>query len=136
MKMAVIIGVCHMTFGLFLQAANHISRRDMVGLFFEFLPQLAFLMCTFGYMIGIVIYKWCVLWPHEALAPNLIQTMIQVGSLISSHVVFKCLFLLFLAFAHVSNLIEMIIQNVHFRSVVLSCSHLLCHPICASLPFA
>ena len=83
MKMAVILGVTQMTFGLFLLASNHFYFNDKLGLYFEFIPRFVFLMCTFGYMDFMIIYKWCTDWltfgfGNQRDPPNLIQSMINM----------------------------------------------------------
>mmetsp|Transcript_18067 Transcript_18067/g.27098 ORF Transcript_18067/g.27098 Transcript_18067/m.27098 type:complete len:862 (-) Transcript_18067:165-2750(-) len=79
MKLSVILGVTQMTFGISLGALNHIREKDWLGLYFEWIPRMLFMICTFGYMIGIIIYKWCVDWDTSPRAPpNLIQTMIKM----------------------------------------------------------
>jgi V-type H+-transporting ATPase subunit a len=80
MKMSVTIGVSHMTFGLMLSLANHLYRSDTLSIITEFIPQLVFLMSTFGYMIFMIVYKFCVDWQTvgTGAAPNLIQTMITM----------------------------------------------------------
>ena len=83
MKMAVILGVTQMTFGLFLLASNHFYFNDKLGLYFEFIPRFVFLMCTFGYMDFMIVYKWCTDWitfgyGNQRDPPNLIQSMINM----------------------------------------------------------
>jgi len=79
MKLSVIIGVSQMTFGIFLGCLNHLQFRDWISLVFEWIPQMTFMLCTFFYMISIIVYKWSVDWVGEGLpAPNLIQTMIKM----------------------------------------------------------
>lgn len=78
MKMSVVVGVCHMMLGLALGAANHLHFRDWPSLALEFVPQVLFLASTFGYMIALVLYKWCQAWPGGQ-APSVLQTMIQFG---------------------------------------------------------
>jgi vacuolar-type H+-ATPase subunit I/STV1 len=67
-----------MSFGLCLQLSNHVYNRDMLGVFFEFVPQFLFLFCTFGYMIILILIKLTTDWtqPGSISPPNLIQTMI------------------------------------------------------------
>lgn len=76
MKMSVILGVAQMIFGVCLSACNHIYFKDKISLYFEFIPQLLFLVCTFGYMCLMIVMKWCMFWSNTFVAPNLIQTMI------------------------------------------------------------
>jgi len=79
MKLSVILGVTQMTFGIFLGSLNHVYENDYLGLVFEWIPRMLFMCCTFGYMIGIIIYKWTIDWSHsEKAPPNLIQTMIKM----------------------------------------------------------
>lgn len=90
MKIAVIIGVVHMTAGVFLKAANAIHFRSWLDFFFEFVPQLTFLLLLFGYMDFLIIYKWNVdwgLWPSQA--PSIITTMINLPLLLG-HTVNIC----------------------------------------------
>lgn len=62
MKISVIIGVVHMTLGVFIKASNSIYFGKYMDFFFEFIPQLAFLLTLFGYMDFLIIYKWLVNW--------------------------------------------------------------------------
>lgn len=45
---------------------------------FEFIPRLIFILCTFGYMVFIIIFKMCLPWGEGTTPPLLIQTMIQM----------------------------------------------------------
>lgn len=78
MKLAVTLGVTQMTFGIILGAFNDIYFKDNLAIFFEFIPRLIFIMCTFGYMVFIIIFKMCVEWGEGSTPPLLIQTMIQM----------------------------------------------------------
>jgi V-type H+-transporting ATPase subunit a len=79
MKIAVIIGVVHMTSGVLLKASNAIFFRNWLDFFFEFVPQLAFLVLLFGYMDFLIIYKWNVDWGlYSNSAPSIITTMINI----------------------------------------------------------
>uniref|UniRef100_A0A1A8IUZ8 V-type proton ATPase subunit a n=1 Tax=Nothobranchius kuhntae TaxID=321403 RepID=A0A1A8IUZ8_NOTKU len=60
MKMSVILGIIHMTFGVILSSYNHIYFRKKYNLYLVFLPQLLFLMCLFGYLVFMIVYKWLV----------------------------------------------------------------------------
>jgi len=79
MKLAVTLGVIHMCFGITLGVFNHLHFKKPLSIYFEFIPQLTFMLCTFGYMIFLIIYKMCVDWTMvDHPAPNLIQTMIEM----------------------------------------------------------
>ena len=54
MKMAVILGVCHMLFGIVLSLFNFLYFNDKLAVWWEFVPKLVFMLSTFGYMIWMV----------------------------------------------------------------------------------
>jgi len=77
MKLSVTLGVVQMTFGIALSAFNHSYNKDKRAMMFEFIPRMVFMLATFGYMIFLIVYKFCVDWEHSSSpAPNLVQTMI------------------------------------------------------------
>jgi len=80
MKLSVIIGVTQMTYGLFLKLSNHVQEGDMISIFFEFVPQLIFMMAFFGYMCFLIIFKWCIDWQTSTLpaTPSLITVLIKM----------------------------------------------------------
>ncbi|KAK2814952.1 hypothetical protein Q7C36_023218 [Tachysurus vachellii] len=59
MKMALIIGVCHMTFGLTLSIVNYIHFRNLQNVLLRFVPELIFLLSLFGYLVFLIVFKWC-----------------------------------------------------------------------------
>eukprot|EP00906_Rhabdomonas_costata_P025020 RCo035855 len=79
MKMAVILGVAQMIWGLVLQLLNHIYFKDFKHIWFCWIPEVLFLSCTFGYMDIMIIVKWLVDWPTRMLngmtPPSLLETM-------------------------------------------------------------
>jgi len=89
MKFSVIFGVAHMLVGLCLKASNAIHfHRGKPGpnldLWFEALPQIAFMLLLFGYMDFLIIYKWALPWGNECdrswgcQPPSLITTLISM----------------------------------------------------------
>uniref|UniRef100_A0A8B9JSI6 V-type proton ATPase subunit a n=1 Tax=Astyanax mexicanus TaxID=7994 RepID=A0A8B9JSI6_ASTMX len=58
MKMSVIIGVVHMSFGVVLSVFNYLHFRQKFKLYLLFLPELLFLLCLFGYLVFMIFYKW------------------------------------------------------------------------------
>ncbi|RXN32051.1 V-type proton ATPase 116 kDa subunit a-like protein [Labeo rohita] len=58
MKMSVIVGIIHMTFGVILGVFNHLHFRRTFNLYLILIPELLFLLCLFGYLVFMIIYKW------------------------------------------------------------------------------
>lgn len=58
MKLSVIAGVIQMIVGIILKGTNAIEYRNMVDFVFEFIPELIFMFCTFGYMTLCIFIKW------------------------------------------------------------------------------
>jgi len=71
-----------MSLGIFISALNAIHFRKLYNFLFEFIPQVLFLGCTFGYMCFLIIYKWCINWPlttsYPLGPPNLLNVMINM----------------------------------------------------------
>uniref|UniRef100_A0AAY4AA88 V-type proton ATPase subunit a n=1 Tax=Denticeps clupeoides TaxID=299321 RepID=A0AAY4AA88_9TELE len=79
MKMSVIIGVIHMTFGVVLSVFNHLHFRQMYKLYLLFLPELLFLLCLFGYLIFMIFYKWLAFSVQESYsAPSILIHFINM----------------------------------------------------------
>lgn len=78
MKLAIVLGVTQMCFGICLGLFNNLYFKDYAGVLFEFIPRITFMVCTFGYMAILIIFKWCTDWSDYPSpgAPNLVQTMI------------------------------------------------------------
>lgn len=60
MKISVIIGVIHMTFGIVLKAVNSVHFKKNLDLYFEFIPQIIFMVLMFGYMDFLIVFKWTI----------------------------------------------------------------------------
>eukprot|EP00759_Apiculatamorpha_spiralis_P023515 PhF_6_TR27180/c1_g1_i1/m.39868/K02154/ATPeV0A, ATP6N; V-type H+-transporting ATPase subunit a len=75
MKCAIIIGVIQMLAGLVMSLMNHLYFKDYKHIWFGFIPEVIFLMCTFGYMAIIIVVKWCSNFPATHDAPSLLETM-------------------------------------------------------------
>ncbi|KAM9795221.1 T cell immune regulator 1, ATPase H+ transporting V0 subunit a3b [Neosynchiropus ocellatus] len=79
MKMSVIIGVIHMTFGVCLSLFNYIHFRQYSSIFFVLIPQLIFMLCLFGYLVFMVIYKWIAFTPSMSkAAPSILIHFIDM----------------------------------------------------------
>lgn len=58
MKLSIILGISQMTLGVLLSLVNQVYFRRPLDVFVEFIPSLFFLLCLFGYLVGMIFYKW------------------------------------------------------------------------------
>uniref|UniRef100_A0A7N6B8I7 V-type proton ATPase subunit a n=1 Tax=Anabas testudineus TaxID=64144 RepID=A0A7N6B8I7_ANATE len=73
MKMSVIIGIIHMTFGVSLSFFNYCK------VFFVLIPELFFMLCLFGYLVFMVVYKWIAYTPAQSkIAPSILIHFIDM----------------------------------------------------------
>ncbi|XP_051992982.1 V-type proton ATPase 116 kDa subunit a 3 [Xyrauchen texanus] len=66
MKMSIIIGVVHMTFGVCLSFFNYMYSGDMSSVFLVLIPELVFMLCLFGYLVFMVVFKWIAFGPQDS----------------------------------------------------------------------
>jgi len=84
MKISLIFGIIHMSFGVMLSLWNKISNRQYAHILLEFLPQLIFLLGIFGYLVLMIFIKWIYYGANyqepfsEHCAPNLLITFINM----------------------------------------------------------
>ncbi|XP_010774959.1 V-type proton ATPase 116 kDa subunit a isoform 2 [Notothenia coriiceps] len=79
MKMSVILGIIHMSFGVILSTYNHLHFKKKYNLYLVFLPELLFLLCLFGYLAFMIIYKWLVFTAKDSrLAPSILIHFINM----------------------------------------------------------
>uniref|UniRef100_A0A672QNS8 V-type proton ATPase subunit a n=1 Tax=Sinocyclocheilus grahami TaxID=75366 RepID=A0A672QNS8_SINGR len=79
MKMSVIIGVIHMSFGVVLSVFNHLHFRQKFKIYLLFLPELLFLLCLFGYLVFMIFYKWLAFSVRDSqLAPSILIHFINM----------------------------------------------------------
>lgn len=66
MKMSVIIGIAHMTWGIILRGVNSYYNQGF-GLDFccEFIPMIIFDIGLFGYMVVLIFLKWAINWEER-----------------------------------------------------------------------
>ncbi|CAD8048174.1 unnamed protein product [Paramecium sonneborni] len=77
MKLSIIIAFFHMLLGITLGGLNYLFLQDWLRLYCKFIPQLLFLVCTIGYMVFLIIYKWLTHFEPQN-APSIITTMISM----------------------------------------------------------
>ncbi|OZJ02430.1 hypothetical protein BZG36_04462 [Bifiguratus adelaidae] len=85
MKQAVILGVLQMLFGIFLCIPNHNSQGQPEYVLVETLPEITFLTSLFGYLVGLIIFKWLVDWKAKGQNPPsllnvFLEMMLRFGS--------------------------------------------------------
>jgi V-type H+-transporting ATPase subunit a len=76
MKLSVLVGVCQMFLGVCLRFSNAIHFKSFTDFFCECCPMVIFLICFFGYMDWMIIYKWVM---PPTTNPSLINSMISMG---------------------------------------------------------
>lgn len=71
-----------MVLGILMKGVNNIHFRDPIAFFFEFLPQLVFMLASFGYMVFCIIFKWFQDYSEDPdKAPSIISLFINFVSI-------------------------------------------------------
>jgi len=84
MKISLIFGVIHMTFGVLMSLWNKLSKKQYASILLEFFPQIIFLLGIFGYLVTMIFIKWVLYGANlpdpmsEHCAPNLLITFINM----------------------------------------------------------
>ncbi|XP_059974790.1 V-type proton ATPase 116 kDa subunit a 2 isoform X2 [Mesoplodon densirostris] len=79
MKMSVILGIIHMTFGVILGIFNHLHFRKKFNIYLVSIPELLFMLCIFGYLIFMIVYKWLVYSAETSrVAPSILIEFINM----------------------------------------------------------
>lgn len=76
MKLSVILGVTQMIAGLILRFANSLNEKNMVNFFCECIPMMVFMVCFFGFMDYMILYKWVYPVPDP---PSIINSLIAMA---------------------------------------------------------
>ncbi|XP_036036915.1 V-type proton ATPase 116 kDa subunit a isoform X2 [Onychomys torridus] len=79
MKMSVILGIIQMTFGVILGLFNHIYFRRTLNIILQFIPEMIFMLSLFGYLVFMIIFKWCRYDAHTSQkAPSILIHFISM----------------------------------------------------------
>ena len=85
MKVSIILGVIHMMFGVFLSYWNATYFKKPLNIFAEFIPQVIFMSCMFGYLTILMWMKWTMYGANaedfansERCAPSILITFINM----------------------------------------------------------
>ena len=75
-----------MVIGICIKASNARFFKKKLDFYFEFLPQIIFMVLLFGYMDFLIVFKWLKVWdehvdkiPPKQWAPSIISTMMNIG---------------------------------------------------------
>ncbi|EDO42481.1 predicted protein [Nematostella vectensis] len=78
MKLSIVLGVIHMMFGVCLSFFNHRHFKKPINIFCEFIPQVLFLGCIFGYLVILIFYKWIFISIERPNPPSLLIATINM----------------------------------------------------------
>ncbi|NXP21066.1 VPP2 ATPase, partial [Scytalopus superciliaris] len=79
MKMSVIFGVTHMTFGVVLGLFNHLHFKKTYNIYLVFIPELLFMMSIFGYLVFMIFFKWLAYSAEDSTsAPSILIQFINM----------------------------------------------------------
>uniref|UniRef100_A0A8C8BQZ8 V-type proton ATPase subunit a n=1 Tax=Otus sunia TaxID=257818 RepID=A0A8C8BQZ8_9STRI len=79
MKMSVVIGIVHMIFGVVLSLFNHIYFKKYINIILQFIPEMIFIVSLFGYLVFMIIFKWCHFDVHSSQsAPSILIHFINM----------------------------------------------------------
>eukprot|EP00923_Selenidium_pygospionis_P014360 GHVN01024654.1.p1 GENE.GHVN01024654.1~~GHVN01024654.1.p1 ORF type:complete len:851 (-),score=147.66 GHVN01024654.1:264-2816(-) len=78
MKFSVIVGLVQMGAGVCNKALNAIHFKSHLDFFFEFVPQIIFLLCLVGYMDYLIVWKWVTGYSDAKAKTSIINLMIQM----------------------------------------------------------
>lgn len=79
MKLAIILGITQMMFGLVVGGTNFVYFGRWVDIWCTLLPQVLFMMSIFGYLVFLMFYKWIGGWDISILN-TLISMIMKFGA--------------------------------------------------------
>uniref|UniRef100_A0A8C1TBN2 V-type proton ATPase subunit a n=1 Tax=Cyprinus carpio TaxID=7962 RepID=A0A8C1TBN2_CYPCA len=144
MKMSIILGVIHMTFGVTLSLFNHLYFNKPLNIFLGFIPEIIFMVSLFGYLVLLIFYKWLAYDAENSKeAPSLLITFINMclfsyndptnKPFYTGQIVIQCL-LVIIIFAFSVNLSVFLLSlSLHYILTVINPILTLCVCLCMCL---
>ncbi|EIJ87694.1 V-type H+-transporting ATPase subunit a [Nematocida parisii] len=77
MKMSIVFGFFHITLGMVLGAINAVYNKNMITLLGVIIPQFIIFFGLIGYMVFLIIFKWCT---GYSTWPGIISVIIDMAS--------------------------------------------------------
>ena len=79
MKLSVIIGVTHMSFGIILKGVNLIFEKKIWDFILVFIPEIVLMLILFGYMDFLIFVKWSTDFDgREGTAPDIKSILLNI----------------------------------------------------------
>jgi len=78
MKLAVILGLLQMSFGVILSYFNYRFKGETLKIYCQFIPQIIFLQCLIGYLAFMIFFKWCFVTSTTEAQPSLLICLINM----------------------------------------------------------
>jgi vacuolar-type H+-ATPase subunit I/STV1 len=70
MKFAIVIGVSQMVMGVCCKLMNTLYWKDMITLYFVYIPEIIFINSIFGYLVILILIKWTTNWDTNFILNN------------------------------------------------------------------
>jgi len=76
--MSIIFGVVQMSVGIVLSLFNAMHFRKPLDIWCEFVPQMIFLQAIFGWLVFLILFKWCHYYEDPSQAPFILNALIKM----------------------------------------------------------